>query len=107
MVEYTTVTVTKETSEQLDFLSDSIGKPKTQILSEIIEEIVGILGSMKPSRGCKKVNMQLDSSVLSQTITIQLLGRSTIIAGHFPSDESDKVVDAKVKEKIGEAIKNG
>ena len=89
--------VNSETKEQIDYLSNVTGKSKTSLIAEIFGEIFGIAASLKPCHGCKRINVQIYSSILSQEIKIQLLGRSTIITGIRPVSEETAEIEAKAE----------
>ena len=97
MQEYKTISVSESTKKQIDHLSKVTGKSKTLLISEIFEELFGIAASLKPPHKCKRINMQIDSSILSQSVTIQFWGRSIIISGFRPVNEEVREKEAQAK----------
>src|SRR3989304_5394598 len=105
MQKYKTVAMKDSTYDRLSEICEKVGKAKTEILSEIINEIYILVAKRD------NVNISFKHDLIADLLSVQLTDR--VISGSFevpssmPNSEVDKLVHEKIEKEIkGKVLKS-
>ena len=98
----TTVTVSKETAEDISFVAKRLKMTKKELFATIFKPLCEMCYTVKPFDGSDRIKLIIGESVTAQTLTFFFLGKSRVLCGvvEVPHNASPEETDAAIKAKI-------